>query len=164
MQTQELYSINYIEQRVIGRIIEAHRKELGDKLHAVVAFGEQLTQGNTFDIDLLEVVDEWGEDRVVEFSSTAELPLRGVLRLYFLQMSEFSDPETITDNKPMRDWVEKLLNRVREGYQILLQSPPNYAEMALMAKTNISMWSAPASGLIQMRDPFSLPNSVFKAR
>jgi hypothetical protein len=87
-QYSGLHDIPYQEYRSIAELVRAHVAKYNDKLRAVVAFGELLTTGGTFDIDLLEVIEGWQDKRLAVFSGLKELPLRGRLRL-FLLTSEF---------------------------------------------------------------------------
>lgn len=113
--------IPYDEYKVIGELMHAHLKTRGGQLRAMVAFGDILTRGGTYNIDLLEVVEGWQGPRSVVFASSPELPLRGELRLYLLTPEEFEDGVSKAASKN-RD----LLNRVREGYDIIYESPAGY--------------------------------------
>src|SRR5687767_6238955 len=107
-------SIPYPEYKAINEIVHAHAAEFGSKLRAIVAFGELLTTGDTYNIELLEIVEGWEGDRVAEFASSASLPSRGSIRMFFLTPSEFEQPAEIEDEK-MRNWVQRVLDRVRGG-------------------------------------------------
>lgn len=155
-QCKDLYDIPHAEYRSINRMVDAHGRTYGNLLRAVVVFGRVLTYGDTYDVELLEVVENWTGDRVAEFAGTATLPLRGKLRLYFLSAEEFAHPEAIQDDA-MRHWVMQLLDRVREGYLILFQAPPLFADSALASALRMPTLTAPGSGMIQMSDPFSPP-------
>jgi hypothetical protein len=82
--------------------------------------------------------------------------MRGKLRLFFLQTEEFEHPEHIEDVK-MREWVENLLQRVRQGYEIVYQHPFDYAHDILERKVPISELGPPASKPLVMPDPLKLP-------
>jgi hypothetical protein len=153
---EDLYNIPHTEYQSINQLIDAHRKFYGEKLRAVVVFGGILTHGDTYDIDLLEVVEEWTGDRVAEFENTAQLPLRGKLRLYFLNPEEFTSLESLHD-EAMRHWITQLLDRAKEGYQILFQKPPLFADSVLASALRPPTLAAPGSGIIHMSDPFSPP-------
>lgn len=119
--TDSYRRIPYEEYKAIGELMHAHVKTHEKQLRAMVAFGDILTRGGTYNIDLLEVVENWQGPRSVVFASSPELPLRGELRLYLLTPEEFEDgvgKATSAD----RD----LLNRVREGYDIIYESPAGY--------------------------------------
>ena len=149
--------ISYFEYRVISKVAHSHLDTLNESLRAIIAFGTLLTAGETYDIDLLEVVEAWQQkDRVVEFESSDSLSMRGRLRLYFLNTQEFEYPERIADPQ-MQLWVEDLLDRVRKGYKVILESPVGYAQEVLQRPPPISTLTAPASGLLDMPDPFTLP-------
>src|SRR4051794_36394434 len=115
-------NIPYEEYRAIAQLLRAHVDEHKGKLRAMVAFGELVTGGDTYDIDLPEVVEDWKGSHYFEFGSTADLPLRGKLRLYFLRPEELVDPSR-TEPKKDIPWTRALLERVREGYQILVEIP-----------------------------------------
>ncbi len=121
MYQNERVRIPYEEYKAIGEIVRAHLKTHEGQLRAVVAFGDLVTRGGTFDIDLLEVVEGWQGQASLIFESTAELPLRGVLCLYFLTPEEFEHPERL--DSPFK---RRLMDRVREGYDIVYEDPPVY--------------------------------------
>jgi hypothetical protein len=153
---EHVKEIPYFEYRAINQLVDAHRKIYGKQLRAVIAFGSLLTRGDTFDIDLLEVVDQYTGDRVAEFSSTTQLPLRGKLRLFFLATSEFEEAERLLD-PGMREWVLNLLTRVRAGYEIIYQYPADFAERVIHSATSLATLTAPDSGVLQMTDPLTPP-------
>ena len=113
--------IPYEEYKAINELMHAHLRTHNGKLRALIAFGEIVTRGGTFDIDLLEVVEGWQGPVSVTFSSSAELPLRGQLRLFLLTPEEFQGTDGDTEA------VKHLLSRVREGYDIVYEDPPGYA-------------------------------------
>jgi hypothetical protein len=114
--------IPYEEYKAIGELMHAHVKTHEEQLRAMVAFGDILTRGGTYNIDLLEVVENWQGPRSVVFASSSELPLRGELRLYLLTPEEFEDG---VGNAVSAE--RDLLNRVREGYDVIYENPAGYA-------------------------------------
>jgi hypothetical protein len=139
-------NISYHEYRVISHLLTEHVRELQTRLKAMVAFGELVTSGETADIDLLEIVDGWRGKRYGEFSGTAAgLPLRSRLRLHVLTPEELEDPGVIRDPDE-RAWVEDILRRAREGYEIIMETPPGYAREILERPKRLSASTAPPSG------------------
>ena len=123
---EEQARIPYEEYKAITELMHAHVKTHEGRLRALVAFGNLVTRGDTFDIDLLEVVENWrGETRAV-FGSSSALILRGQLRLHLLTPEEFEQPES---NKNFARG--QLLARVREGYEVIYEDPPGYARDVL---------------------------------
>jgi hypothetical protein len=148
--------IPYQEYRVIAHLLRAHVAQHGQHLQAMIAFGDLVTRGDTFDIDLLEIVEGWTGKRFGEFPGSIDLPLRGRLRLYFLTPEVFRDPERIEDREE-RQWVEDLLARVREGYEIIVEAPNGTASQVLHAPQGwISTFSGPPSGSVIFDDPYKL--------
>lgn len=119
--TDSYRRIPYEEYKAIGDLMRAHLKTHEGQLRAMVAFGDILTRGGTYNIDLLEVVENWHGPQSVVFASSPELPLRGELRLYLLTPEEFENGIGKATSAE-RD----LLNRVREGYDIIYESPAGY--------------------------------------
>src|SRR5437879_2948813 len=114
--------IPYHEYRAIAQLLRAHADEHQGRLRAMIAFGDLVTR-ESVTIDLLEVVDGWKGKRLWPFSSTPELPLRGQLRLHVIATEEFEDPTVIQDPAE-RDWVSELLERVRSGYEVIMDTTP----------------------------------------
>jgi hypothetical protein len=114
--------IPYDEYRVITTLMHAHLQTHEGKLRAIIAFGDIVTKGNTFDIDLLEIVEDWQGQRSVVFASSAALPLRGQMRLYLITPEEFEQPENLADFS-----TRSLLERVRAGYDVIYEDPSGYA-------------------------------------
>lgn len=114
--------IPYDEHRAINSLLKAHLQTHEMPLRALIVFGPLVTRGGTYDIDLLEVVTGWTGPISVAFSSTPDLPLRGVLRLNILTPQQFEEPD-----QAARD----ILARVRLGYQIIYEEPTGYAERTL---------------------------------
>src|ERR1051326_3929802 len=106
-ENTERPEISYHEFRIIARLLQAHTEEYRDRLKAMIAFDDLVTRGDTFDIDLLEIIEGWNDRRFGEFARTADLPLRGRLRLYFLTPEEFESPAVIEEPEE-RKWVEDL--------------------------------------------------------
>jgi len=152
----ERCEIPYHEYRAIDRLLRAHVDQYNDRVKAMVAFGDLVTTGNTFDIDLLEIVEGWDDKRFGRFTRTDELPLRGELRLYFLTPQEFQNPEVIQEAEE-RQWVKQLLERVRQSYEIVMESPPGWAQQVLDRSRVYSTVTPPPSGAIQYPDPYRLP-------
>jgi len=119
---KEQIRIPYEEYKAIGELLRAHLKTHEGQLRAMIAFGDLVTAGNTFDIDLLEVVEGWQGQTAIVFSSSAELPLRGQLRLYLLTPEEFEHPDSVK-----RFSKKRLMDRIREGYDVIYEDPPAYA-------------------------------------
>jgi len=111
--------IPYEEYKAINELMHAHLRTHNGKLRALIAFGEIVTRGGTFDIDLLEVVEGWRGQSSVTFSSSEALPLRGQLRLHLLTPEEFEESDG-----GMHLTEKRLLERVREGYEIVYEAPP----------------------------------------
>lgn len=149
--------IPYFEYSIINQIAHAHAKQLGKKLRVLVVFGEIKTTDDAYDIDLLEVVEGWAEgDRVAEFGKNGLLPLRGILRLWFLTPEEFEERPGTTAGE-MYHWVQRLMERVRKGYEIVYEVPAGYARNVLEKTLPVSTLTAPSSGVLSMTDPFQLP-------
>ena len=118
--------ILYDEYHAINTLMHAHLQTHEGGLRALVAFGDLVTRSGTFDIDLLEVVTGWQGQTSVAFTSSAELPLRGQLRLHLLTPEEFEHPENLK-----RFSKRRLMDRVREGYEVIYEDPPGYARNVL---------------------------------
>jgi hypothetical protein len=152
MPINETADLPYYEHRAITELLRAHVDEHGDRLRAVVAFGPLVAGADTFDIDLLEIVDQWDAKRFFQFVNSAELPLRGVLRLYFITEAEILDPRSIADEAE-RDWIERLLDRVRESYVVIAERPPGYVRRLLAPQASVLTVTAPPSGKGQAGNP-----------
>lgn len=135
--------IPYDEYRAITTLMHAHLQTHEGKLRAIIAFGDIVTKGNTFDIDLLEIVEGWQGQPFVVFASSAELPLRGELRLCLLTPEEFEHPHGSR-------WSSKnrLLDRVREGYDVVYEDPAGYARRVLAQETAEYLGSNPLGFLV----------------
>lgn len=151
----EIRRISYVEHRILNQLMHSHIDQLSDKLHAMVVFGDIITVGDTYDVDMLEIVEGWKGDRVAEFTSTVDLPLRGTLRLYFLNASEFEKPDTIP-NDEMKQWVERLIEKVRQGHEVIYENPPGYIRDGMNVKPLLATLLAPGSGELKMDNPFTL--------
>lgn len=119
--------IEYIEMRAIVDLMESHIEEFKDKLKLMLAFGDLVTSGNTYDVDLLEVIDGWDGPSQAIFPSTTDFPLRGQLRLHILTPQEFENAHGIEDSKE-RDWALQLLESVRKGFKIIYENPSRYLD------------------------------------
>ncbi len=122
MYQQEQIRIPYDEYKAMGELLRAHLNTHEGQLRAMIAFGDIVTKGNTFDIDLLEVVEGWQGPTSIAFGSSAELPLRGQLRLHLLTPEEFENPSSLTEYSKQR-----LMDRVQEEYNVIYEDPPLYA-------------------------------------
>ena len=100
-------NISYFEYKAINELMHSHSEEFGKDLRAMIVFGPLLTEQNTVDIDLLEVIDNWQGPDELSYGSTQSLPLRGTLRLHFLSSSAFENL-VLQENG-------SLLNTLREG-------------------------------------------------
>lgn len=152
-------SIPYEEYRAINQLVQAHFREHGSRLRAVLAFGDLVTAGDGFDIDLLEVVEEWHGPRLATFSGTSTLPLRGRLHLYFVSPQEFRSPSVITDTED-REWIFGLVERVREGYQVIFEQPSGFVRRILEGDESIFVAPPPSSGSVTLDDPLALPKEA----
>jgi hypothetical protein len=152
----ERREIPYFEYRVIADLLRAHVEQYGDRLKGMVVFGDLLTQWDAFDIELLEIIEGWEDNHFGEFAELPNLPMRGRLRLYFLTPEEFENPTSIQDSKE-RMWVEELLDRVREGYEIVTESPWGWVRQVLDRGRYPSTFTAPPSGSVGFKDPLNLP-------
>lgn len=128
-----LYSsgnIPYQEYRAISELLGAHPSALNGNLRALIAFGELVATGESYDINLLEVVAGWQGPRSASYGSTKALPLRGRLNLYFLTPEEFERP---TAAAPAGQTLSSLalLRQVQPAYAVLLETPSDYANQVL---------------------------------
>jgi len=151
----ERREIPYEEYRVITHLLRRHLEQYQDRLRAMVAFGDLLTQWDEFDIDLLEIIEGWDDKRFGQFSGQADPALRGKLRLYFLTPEEFENPAVIQEPGE-RKWVEDLLERVRQGYEVVTESPPGWVRRGLERARFSSTFTAPPSGSVEFTDPYTL--------
>lgn len=147
--------IPYHEYRIITLLLRAHLVELRGRLKAAIAFGELLVQPDAFDIDLLEIVEGWEDKRFGQFADLPDPSPRGTLRLYFLTPEEFQNPRVIPDPEE-RQWVEELLNRVRQGYEVVTETDPGWVRRVLDRTEGHSSLLAPPSGSVEFRDPYQL--------
>ncbi len=116
-------NISYFEYKAINELMHSHSAEFGKDFRAMIVFGPLLAGQETFDIDLLEVVDNWQGPEHLSYASTESLPLRGTLRLHFLSSSAFENLVS-QQNK-------ELLDILREGYKIVYEVPAGYAREVL---------------------------------
>ena len=146
--------IPYFEYDAINKLVRSHRDNLGDTLKAVIAFGPLVTQGSTFDIDLLEVIQDWRGLSRYQASSTAELPLRGKLFLNFLSDAEFASfGDATATTQDLRELQRQLL----QGYEVVFEYPSGYARNILSAA--IEEVKAVAGGIL-LTNPLHLPMDV----
>lgn len=149
--------ITYHEYRVIARLLRVHVDAYGDRWKAAVAFGDLIARPNTYDIDLLEVIEGWDGPRLARFSGRADPPLRGELRLYILTPEVFENPALVEDRQERR-WVEDLLARVREGYEVIVETSLGRVRQMLEPKPpRRPSLTAPPSGATELDDPYELP-------
>ena len=142
----ELHEIPYSEYNVINELVHSHRRELGQKLRAIIAFGALKTEGSTYDIELLEVVDEWQGQSKMQFGSSLDLPMRGRLYLHFMSSVQFESA-----NPPAE--VSDVLTRVLQGYEVIYQVPAGYARERLSAITEAKKKE---QGGLELTNPLSL--------
>lgn len=116
--------ISYFEYKVINELMHSHIEEFGDDLRAIIAFGPLVTGQETFDIELLEVIDGWQGPETMPFSSTSSLPTRGKLLLHFFSTTDFEN--LLLQNS------QDLTERLRDGYKIIYEVPAGYARHILM--------------------------------
>ncbi len=133
-QEETALRIPFKEYQAITDLMHAHLKTHEGKLRALIVFGEIVTRGGTYDIDLLEVVEDWNGPKSVTFSSSEALPLRGQLRLHLLTPEEFGGKKW----DRTRFMENLLLDQVREGYDIVYEDPPGYAREVFSENTQIS--------------------------
>jgi len=143
LDTDSYRRIPYEEYKAICELMHAHLKTRDGQLRAMVAFGDILTRGGTYNIDLLEVVEGWQGPRSVVFASSPELPLRGQLRLYLLTPAEFERPESFTDLS-----TRSLMERVREGYDVIYETPSSYARDILSQRATEGFSDDPLGFLV----------------
>ncbi len=130
MLEQEIIRIPYEEYRAIGELFRAHLKTHEKQIRAVVAFGPLVTRGDTYDIDLLEVVDDWKGPPSVVFSSTAALPLRGLLRLNVLSTQDFGSPGRARHYNVKR-LSKDIFGQLQQGYEVIYENPSGLVRQAL---------------------------------
>ena len=144
-------NIPYAESKVITELMREHPKVHRDKLRALLVFGSLVSSGSPYDINLLEVVQDWEGPRRMRFNSTPVMPLRGHLNLYFLRPEEFEQPSYMC--LPGEHWSSAdLLTQVRNAYTIMLENPLNYA-YNVMAQYESS--PSVADNEVSLEDPIS---------
>ena len=114
--------IPYFEYSAINELIHAHLEEFGNALKAVIVFGPLVTTGNTFDIELLEVIQGWQGLPRYQADTTPELPLRGKLFLNLL-----SDTEFASFTRARLRGKTRLREQVLKGYEVVFEFPAGYA-------------------------------------
>lgn len=130
MQSEvERREIPYFEYRAINQVVHGHIDELGNDLQAIIAFGSLVTRGDTYDIDLLEIVKDWQGPSKYQSESSSELPLRGNLYFNFVSSADFqrfaNDP-LASDDKQKPIYIQKLMEHVLEGYEVVYESPVGF--------------------------------------
>ena len=148
------------ELDVMLDLIEAHQEIHSEKLYAVIAFGDILSDDYSYDIDLLEVVKDWEGPRSATFASSEQLPLRGTLRLYFLKPEEFEDPNSIQEEM-LRNWTKTLLKTVQQAHDILFSRTPKYVENSLSLSKALAFDRPPDFNKPTIKDPFKLLSDSF---
>ena len=141
--TDSYRRIPYEEYKAITELMHAHVRTHEGQLRAMVAFGDILTRGGTYDIDLLEVVEDWQGPKSVVFASSPELSLRGQLRLHLLTPEEFEDGV----GRPGAA-SQGLMARVREGYDIIYESPAGYVRNLFAQGVRYGLSSNPLDFLV----------------
>ena len=135
--------IPYEEYKAINELMHAHLRTHDGRLRALIAFGEIVTRGGTYDIDLLEVVEGWQGPASVTFASSEELPLRGQLRLNLLAPQDFENKVS-----EMEASKKRLLEHVREGYNIIYENPPGYARGVFDKRETVNQGANPLEFLV----------------
>ena len=121
----ELHKIPYFEFRTINQLVHAHSDELGKALRIVIVFGDLITMGKTFDIELLEVIDDWNGPDSFYASSSDELPMRGKVFFHILSTMQFEEAmQKGTIGSESR--ISALIERVFEGYEVVYEVPSGF--------------------------------------
>lgn len=133
MTVKPASNISYFEYKVINELMHSHVEEFGDNLRAVIAFGPLVAGEETFDIELLEIIDQWSGPSLLPFGSTESLPTRGKLLLHFLSTSEFEDLF-------QRD-THGLTEALQGGYKVIYEVPAGYVGHVLKRtlETNVNL-------------------------
>lgn len=116
-------NISYFEYKAINDLMHSHIDEFGKDFRAMIAVGPLVTGAVIYEIELIEVVNEWKGPASLLFSSTDSLPLRGSLHLHFLSASAF---ESLAS-----DGAQSLRDLLREGYTVVYEVPAGYARRVL---------------------------------
>ncbi len=125
--------IPYFEYRAINQIVHEHLKTLGDTLRAVIAFGPMVTSGDTHDIDLLEVIENWQGPSRLQSESSANLPMRGKLYLNFLSLQDFLSAASPSASQTLG--AQELIGRVLDGCEIIYEQPAGFARGVIAQAT-----------------------------
>lgn len=142
MPSYSTENIDYEEYRAINQLRRFHPGAHGEKLRALIVFGDLVSTGQSYDINLLEVVEGWEGPRHVSFGSTNDLPLRGQLHLYFLLPSEFERPSGAS--VPGQSWSSAdLLTQFRRAYAVMLEEPNDYASGVMARMEDLLVIGAP---------------------
>ena len=142
----------YFEYRIINKIVHGHLNEMKDALRAVIAFGPIITSGETHDIDLLEVIENWEGPSRMQSESSADLPMRGKLFLNFLSLRDFEAAASQSTSQ-VSD-VQDLIGRVLKGYEIFYEQPAGFAR-DILAQAVTSQKQKHGGALLS--NPLSLP-------
>jgi len=151
--------ISNFEYSAVGELLRAHLALYGQRLKAMVLFGELVTAGRGYDIQLVEIVEDWDGPIFWEFPSTKDLPLRGLLQIYFLRPEWFDWRdvwEQTEDNQILgdifegrrssfgeadRNQVSQVLRQLREGFEVVYEAEGGLVKALLSRNPN-----QPASG------------------
>jgi hypothetical protein len=146
-------NIGYNAYAAINALLRAHQEEHHGHLRAAIVFGDLVVTGGSPDIEIVEVVADWHGPRHAAFLSTAALPLRGQLHLYFLKPEEFEGPQRAVLTG--ESWSSAdLMERVRQGYAVLYEQPSGYA-VRVMAKLEGRLFVAQPESEDSQEDPIT---------
>ncbi len=121
------HEIPYFEYKAINSLVHSHVEELGTGLRAIIVFGALKTVGETYDIELLEVVDDWQGLPKYQAGSTSDFPMRGKLYMDFLPSGDFDK----VGLGPESQQTQELIDKVLRGYEIVYEVPTGYARHIL---------------------------------
>ncbi len=161
MQSEvERREIPYFEYRAINQVVHGHIDELGDTLQAIIAFGPLVTRGDTHDIDLLEIVKGWQGPSKYQAASSPNLPLRGNLYFNFVSSDDlhrFAANSLMTEDNQKQIYIQKLMEDVLEGYEVVYESPVGFVRDMLQAA--IAAQKKRDGGDL-LSNPLSLPSGM----
>ena len=134
---------------------------------AIIAFGKLKTEGGTFDIELLEVIDGWQGPARFQSESSADLPMRGKIYFHFMSSADFErealrNPSGARAGDGGEDQKEAddLLAQVLEGYEIIYQVPAGYVRELFSAVRAAQQSQAGGIFLSDPRRPSLLSNTA----